>query len=76
MSVAFCHECLRENAYPLWALHAGYDMNGGVSNTAEWFQQLRSWKDGHYIDGAEVLACYVPMNMSELNDDESSLPKP
>jgi hypothetical protein len=63
MSVAFCHECLREGAYPLWALHACAEICGGYAQTNEWFQSLRSWKDGRYIDGPEVMACYAPTGL-------------
>lgn len=59
MSVAFCRECLTHNAYPLWALYAGYDINSGVEQTAQWFQELGSFHEGSYIDGAEVKRLYL-----------------
>lgn len=60
MSVAFCQECIGQNAYPLWALHTGYDLVDGPDNAADWFKEMRSYADGLYIDGAEVLRRYVP----------------
>lgn len=59
MSVAFCRECLEHNAYPLWALHAQYEMVGGPKNAADWFKGLSSFVDGQYIDGKDVLSRYV-----------------
>lgn len=58
MSVAFCRECLEKDAYPLWALHIGAELNDGYENTADWFKELKSFKDGEYIDGPEVMRLY------------------
>lgn len=58
VSVAYCRECLQENAFPLWALHASAEIAGGYAGMADWFQELRSYKDGRYIDGKEVVRLY------------------
>ena len=60
MSVAFCAECLKESAYPLWALHATVECLGGYDQAAEWFKELRSYHDGMYIDGPQVKMLYMP----------------
>ncbi len=64
MSVAFCHECLKQDAYPLWALHAGADMNEGYDNCADWFKNLCSYWNGAYIDGDMVRKLYTPRSLS------------
>lgn len=58
MSIAFCKECLNEDAFPLWALHANAEMCGGYEECADWFKQMKSFHDGKYIDGKEVIRLY------------------
>lgn len=60
MSVAFCRDCLKNKAFPLWALHANAEMCGGYENCADWFKELASYYKGEYIDGDTVMALYNP----------------
>lgn len=62
MSVAFCRECLTNNAYPLWTLHAAIELGGGkaaVGEFAQWFRLSRSYYGGAYIGFDRVLALYM-----------------
>jgi hypothetical protein len=56
----YCQECLKQGAEPLWAIHHLIQMVGGPQNLAEWVKVLRSFRDGHYIEWQDILACYKP----------------
>ena len=66
MSVAFCRECLKEDAYPLWALHASAECAGGYERCVDWFKELRSFKDGRYIEGNEVVLAFQTIEEVKL----------
>lgn len=54
MSIAFCQECLRHNAYPMWTLEYGYG-DTPFNELAEWFLDLGSYtQELGYIDGNQV----------------------
>lgn len=60
MSQAYGRECLRQEAEPLWLVHATIDLCGGPEHINEWVKEIRSYKDGRYIEWDEIIACYVP----------------
>lgn len=52
ISVAYCRACLAENnaTYPLWlADNVANDICGGLENTADWFRESITFKDGEYM---------------------------
>ncbi len=59
-SVAYCRECLLQDAHPLWAIHATLDCIGGSQYVADWVKLLKSHKDGKYIGWDEIVSLYVP----------------
>lgn len=59
-SLAYCQRCLEEHAEPLDWFHATLDCIGGPERAAEWVKDLRSYKDGQYIDWPDIIAAYTP----------------
>lgn len=52
-SHAYCLECLREKADPIWCFLAALDIVG--PDIAPWVKTIKSYKDGLYIDFKAVL---------------------
>lgn len=71
MSVAFCRDCLKQGAYPLWALHIGIEMCGGSDEVADWFKLMNSFHNGKYISGKEVMALYAQVTSDRASDNST-----
>jgi hypothetical protein len=50
MSIAYCPECLWEDAEPLWLVESLLEINGGPQGCNEAFLNTQTWKDGQYIE--------------------------
>src|SRR6266446_6940323 len=53
-SHAYCRECLREHADPIWCFLAVLDVVG-PEHVALWVKSINSYKDGVYINFEAVL---------------------
>lgn len=55
-SISWCRECLDNCAEPVWAVETVLDMNKGLDGCAEWFKEVRVFKNGKYISVAELVS--------------------
>ena len=55
MSVGNCPECYNQDAYP-YAIAEGNtnECLGGIDNAADWWKQMKTYKDGRYLTMEEA----------------------
>lgn len=67
LSVAYCQECLDNNAHPFWVLKASVAINGGPVHTAAWFlDKMNTFVDGGYMTLRAALEKY-PLGPEDIN---------
>lgn len=63
MSIAYGRNCLNYTAEAIWIIGATVECCGGPENIAEWFWNLRTFRDGVYLSSEQLFLRQKTMDM-------------
>jgi len=62
ISHAYCQECIKQRADPIWCFFAVIDGVGGLNHLADWCRSVRSYYCGEYIKFGTVKDIYLQLD--------------